>query len=145
MSVFSFKGSVNEDENINDNNEEVLESEDITENEEWVGQIALDIIETESDMTIIVPIAGLDIDDIEIEIKDYVLSIEGERKRLPIYGEWDILVQECFFGKFARSIIMPENLNFDEISAVMENNLLVIKLPKHVHASKTIKINRHEM
>ena len=148
MGVFSFKDW--EEDNKNNDFSNVLENSefkwwnnDITEDEEWVWQIALDIVETEKEMVIIVPIAWLDIDDIEIEIKDYILSVKWERKKLPLYLEWEVLVEECFFWRFARSIIMPENLDFDAINAVMENNLLVIRIPKHIHTAKTIQISRH--
>ena len=149
MGVFSFKDWEEESKdntfsNDLENTEFKWWNTDMIEDEDWVWQIALDIVETEKEMVIIVPIAWLDIDDIEIEIKDYILSVKWERKRLPLYSEWEILVEECFFWKFARSIIMPENLDFDAINAVMENNLLVIRIPKHIHASKTIQISKHD-
>jgi len=55
-----------------------------------------------------------------------------------------ILVEECFYGPFSRSVILPENLAFNKIHADMENNLLRIDIPKLILGEKTIKINKLE-
>ena len=55
-----------------------------------------------------------------------------------------MLVQECFFGAFSRSVILPENLAFNKIKASMENNLLSVEIPKLQFNEKTIKINKLE-
>jgi len=39
---------------------------------------------------------------------------------------------------------MPENLAFNRIKATMENNLLIVDVPKLQFSSKTIKINKLE-
>lgn len=41
-----------------------------------------------------------------------------------------------------RNIILPENLDFDNIRATMENNLLVVNIKKLYFDSKEIKIDR---
>jgi len=49
---------------------------------------------------------------------------------------------ECYWGRFTRNIILPENLDFELIKAVMENNLLKITIPKLHVSAQNIKINR---
>ncbi|MGB2110605.1 MAG: Hsp20/alpha crystallin family protein [Patescibacteria group bacterium] len=50
---------------------------------------------------------------------------------------------ECYWGKFSRNIILPDNLNADTIEATMENNLLMIRIEKNQYETKnSIKINR---
>jgi HSP20 family molecular chaperone IbpA len=49
---------------------------------------------------------------------------------------------ECYWGRFVRNIILPENLDFEMIKAVMENNLLKVTFPKLHISSQNIKINR---
>jgi HSP20 family molecular chaperone IbpA len=58
----------------------------------------------------------------------------------------DIIVRnsECFWGKFVRNIILPENLALNKIKAYMQNNLLVISIPKLKFDTKAIKINKVE-
>ena len=52
---------------------------------------------------------------------------------------------ECYWGKFVRNIILPESLDFDDIQASMENNLLQIVVKKIQFSSQNIKINRIEI
>jgi len=110
-----------------------------------IGQIALDILDMEDEMMIVAPLAGMPIDDVHIAIAQNVLTISGERTRPDFYDEVEkVLVNECFFGAFSRSVILPENLAFNKIRALMENNLLVIEIPKLQFPSRTIKINKLE-
>ncbi len=108
-----------------------------------IGQIALDILETENEIIIIAPIAWVNMNDIDITIARNILTISGERNHPPIYLEiMRILVEECFYGKFSRSIILPENLGFNKIRASTEYNTLHIMIPKIKLPSKSIKIGR---
>jgi HSP20 family molecular chaperone IbpA len=56
--------------------------------------------------------------------------------------EMQVKNEECFWGKFLRNVILPENMDFSSIKAVMENNLLVIHIPKIRFDSQNIKIDR---
>lgn len=59
----------------------------------------------------------------------------------PIYLDAKrMLVEECFYGAFSRSVILPENLAFDKIKATIEHNVIMIEIPKLTLISKTIKI-----
>ncbi len=106
------------------------------------GQIALDIIENPEEIIIISPIAWIDLEDISISLKDWVLTISWFRKKpIDLYLHWSVLrVSEVFWGKFSRNIILPENLNLDEIKAILEKNLLIIRIPKLKFVGKQIEI-----
>ena len=124
------------------NNEEKIS--DISEKEVW--QLALDIIENDSEILIISPIAWIDLDDIDLSINKSVLTIKWTRvKPQDIYWAWvTIRNSECFWWDFVRNIILPENLDFDDIKASMENNLLVISIKKLQFRNQSIKIDRIE-
>ncbi len=108
-----------------------------------VGQIAVDILDTTSSIIIVAPIAGVDPADIDIGLSRNILTISGNRKESPIYLDARrMLVEECFYGAFSRSIILPENLGFDEIRATVEHNVIMITIPKLTLISKTIKVDR---
>lgn len=120
-----------------------IREEDIVEEDVW--QVALDIIELEDSIVIVAPLAWVTIDEVDISISKNILTISGNRERPEFYSDnQKILVEECFFGPFSRSIIMPENLAFNRIKATMENNLLIVDVPKLQFSSKTIKINKLE-
>ena len=113
--------------------------------EEDVGQVALDVLDLEDSITLIAPLAGMEVAEIDITVSRNILTISGERKRPAVYDEpGRLLVEECFFGPFSRSVVLPENLAFNKIHAQMENNLLIVEVPKLQFPAKTIKINKLE-
>ena len=113
------------------------------EKDDNTGQIAVDILETDSEITILAPIAGISLEEIDISFNIAVLTISWRREKPDIFHD-EIVIRnsECFWGKFRRNIILPENLDFDTISASMENNLLVITIRKLQFTSQSIKIDR---
>lgn len=118
-----------------------MEDDDIIEEE--LGQVALDIIDCPEQIVIIAPIAGIEREKVDISISRNILTISGERQRPEIYNTANrVLIEECFYGPFSRSVILPENLAFDKIIANMNNNLLHIEIPKLLFGEKTIKINK---
>jgi len=122
-----------------------IESDDsVLEEEEESGQIALDIVETPEKIIIIAPIAGVELNEIDLILNKNVLTIKWERLEPTVLLDKynTIRNSECFWWRFVRNIILPENLDFDMIKAVMENNLLQVSIPKLYLSSQNIKINR---
>lgn len=143
--MFKVFGVASEQKNAPDIDlEEINSDEEILDEEVW--QVALDILETEDEIYIIAPIAGLDHNEINISIHKTVLTIKWNREKPEEYDiEWiKIRNTECFWGKFVRNIILPENLALNKIKSYMENNLLTITIPKLKFDSKSIKIDTIE-
>lgn len=124
-------------------NAEIIEV-DTTEDRDYetdIGQIAVDILDLSDAIVIVAPIAGVDPAEVDIGLSRNILTISGIRRENPIYTEArKMLVEECFYGAFSRSIILPENLGFDRISASVEHNVVTISIPKLTLSSKSIKI-----
>ena len=107
-----------------------------------IGQIAVDILDLSDAIVIVAPVAGVDPSEVDISLSRNILTISGNRRENPIYMEARrMLVEECFYGAFSRSIILPENLAFDKISASVEHNVITILIPKLTLISKSIKID----
>lgn len=121
-----------------DTKEEVLDEE--------VWQIALDVLEAEDEIYIIAPIAWVEQEKIDISINKTILTLKWTREKPEEYNIDGIISKnsEVFFGKFVRNIILPENLALNKIRAYMENNLLIISIPKMKFDSKVVKINKIE-
>lgn len=130
----------NEFQELEEDNTSDLELE--AENEE-IWQVAVDILETPREIIILSPVAWIEFEDIDLSFHDQVLSIRWERLQPEIYTS-NVIVKnkECYWGKFVRNIILPENLDFDDIKASIENNLLVITIPKLQFPGHNIKIEK---
>lgn len=110
------------------------------DNEE--GQLALDVYHTDNDLIINAPIAGVTLKDISITISDGILTIRGCRNHENNIPSHDYYLQECFWGDFSRSIVLPNNLKTEKIKALFKNGILTINLPKEDNIKiKTIPIN----
>ena len=120
---------------------DVLENDEIKEEQ---GQVALDIIENPDELIIISPIAGVNLEDIDISLKEDILTISWERKKpIELYLNGSILrVSETFWGKFSRNVILPENLDLDSIKAILEKNILIVRIPKIKFKWQSINIEK---
>lgn len=109
---------------------------------ETEGQLAVDVFVDDDKIDILAPLAGLDSDDIRLKIENEVLTISGKREKpRDVSGEG--MVEECFWGPFSRSIILPTPAKVDEIKATFAKGVLHVTVPKlETHKSKIIKINQ---
>jgi HSP20 family protein len=135
----------------------VKEKEEYDEVSEWdeviddtweitpIWQIAIDILETKSEMILVAPVAWINLEDIDLLFSNSILTIKWERKRPELYY-WALTLRnsECFWGEFQRNIILPENLDFDNIKASLENSILLITIPKLKFQSQSIEIKKIE-
>ncbi len=109
--------------------------------EEEDGQLAIDVYQTPNDIVIKAPIAGVKAEDIEISINDDVFTVKGERKQEREVKNDDYYVQECYWGSFSRSVILPTPVNIDKSKASMKDGILTVNLPKVLSSrSKKIKV-----
>jgi len=106
-----------------------------------IGQLALDIYHTDKEIVILAPIAGVEKKDVKISLTEDVLVIKGEREPKDNVPEDNYYTKECFWGNFARSIVLPIEADTKNISASFEKNVLEIRIPKtEVQKTKIIKI-----
>lgn len=89
---------------ISESQEEFLEDE--------IGQIALDVLEWPNEVYIVAPIAWVEYEDLDLTINKTVLTIKWTREKIQEYYIDDVIIRnsECFWWKFSRNIILPENL-----------------------------------
>jgi HSP20 family protein len=83
---------------------------------------------------------GVQSDDLNIQIVNENITIEGELKQAESQeGEW--LAHEIPFGKFYRSISLPDALDASKAEAELHDGILQLRVPKAEEAMpKTIKI-----
>ena len=103
------------------------------------GQLTLDICQTPQDIIIESAIAGVRPEDIDVYVTDDSVSIKGSRAREVNETDRDYLFQECYWGRFARSVILPEAVDPDNAEVTFKNGILTIRLPK-ANQKKTKKL-----
>ncbi len=120
--------------------DEIEDDDETTEEfEEGEGQLAIDVYQSGNDIIIEAPVAGVGIDDLDLEISPESVAIRGKREQHDKIIEEDYLYQECYWGKFSRSIILPQEINPDHATATFKNGVLRITLPK-VNKQKMKKV-----
>lgn len=105
------------------------------------GQLTIDVYETPSDIVIKSTIAGVKAEDLDIGIEENTVNIRGARhNEEKVKGE-DYFYQECYWGTFSRSVILPTEVNADEAKAALKDGILTLRLPKiKKEREKKIKI-----
>jgi HSP20 family protein len=119
----------------------VEENIDISGGEETEGQLAIDVYQDDEFVYILAPIAGTSSADIDVSITDEVVSIRGERKSGHNASDEQHFVQECYWGHFSRTFVMPVAVNSEKAKASLKNGLLSIAIPKDARSkTKSLKI-----
>lgn len=110
--------------------------------EETEGQLSLDVYQDEHNIYILAPIAGIKPSDVNISVTDEVITITGERKPGHDISEEKHFTQECYWGPFSRSYVLPISVNSELSKATLKDGLLKIEIPKDEKVkTKIIPIN----
>jgi HSP20 family protein len=99
-----------------------------TESRRWAP--AVDLLEREDSLVLKADLPGLTDDDVQIELRDNVLTIAGERKAEHEDQQNGYYRVERSFGRFSRSLQLPEGVDADRISAQFTNGVLEVTIPK---------------
>lgn len=97
------------------------------------GQLPVDVLENKDEIRVVAPLAGVNIDEVQIVINEDVLTIKGKREidhEVTQLKGVDYYAQECFWGEFLRSIILPLHADTSQIEATQKNHILYIRIPK---------------
>ncbi len=105
------------------------------------GQLAVDVFENDNEVIVVSTMAGAVTDMIEVYVHNDLLTIRGERhepeemKKATRYFH-----EECFWGRFSRTIVLPVDVKGDMAGAEYKNGILVVTIPKKHEKSSRIKI-----
>lgn len=105
--------------------------------EEPAGQLAIDVFQTERDLIIQTAIAGIKPENLEVTVERDIVAIRGIRQK-PSEENGDYFAKECYWGPFAREVILPVEIDPDRVKAVMQEGILTVKMPKILREKKRI-------
>ncbi len=98
----------------------------------WETEALVPAIESHVDKdTLIIKadLAGIDPKEVSISVTGNQLTIEGERKREEKKEEKDYFYCELAYGKFSRTMTLPEGMDADKVKANYKNGVLEITMP----------------
>ena len=91
---------------------------------------AVDLLERDDSLVLKADLPGLTEDDVQIEVRDNVLTIAGERKTEEEDKQNGYFRVERSFGRFSRSLHLPEGVDADRIAASFDKGVLEVTIPK---------------
>jgi HSP20 family protein len=94
----------------------------------WVP--AMDLVQAEDHFLLKADLPGLAEDDVNIEIQDNTLTVSGERRSEHETSERGWHRIERTFGRFSRSLTLPDGVDADAISAEFDKGVLNVRIPK---------------
>jgi HSP20 family protein len=99
-----------------------------TRSRRWVP--AMDLVETEDHLVLRADLPGLSREDVELEIKDGVLTVSGERRADHEEKSEGYYRVERAFGRFSRSLTLPDGIDADSVAAEFDDGVLEVRIPK---------------
>jgi HSP20 family protein len=115
--------------------------ERVMQDDEPEGQLTIDVYQTPSEIVIESTIAGVKPEDLDIDVTNDSVTIRGARKREKEVRDEDYFYRECYWGRFSRSVILPQEINPEDAEVSFKNGILSIRLPKLVRRkSKKLKV-----
>ena len=98
------------------------------ENEE--AELAVDVYQTPTEIIVQTMVAGVKPDDLELSIARDMVTIKGSREESRTIEEENYFSKELYWGKFSRTISLPQEVEPEEVEATEKHGLLTIKIKK---------------
>ena len=109
--------------------------------EEFPGQLAVDVYETEEKLVVKARTAGVNKEELDVSISDGILTISGTLNSGDDTDAINWHIQECYWGEFNRTLALPVSVKEDEVEAVLKDGVLTISFNKiRQEAAKKIQI-----
>jgi HSP20 family protein len=95
------------------------------------GKLAVDVAENDAAVFVVATVAGAHLDSIEVFAHNDIVTIRG-RRNVPALPSTDLefIHQECFWGPFSRTIVLPSEVKAEQARAEYKNGVLTILIPK---------------
>ena len=94
------------------------------------GQLTVDVYDTPSEIIIKTMVAGVKPEDLDVAISRDSVTIRGKREEDRTVASEDYFHRELYWGSFARTVVLPTEIDVDEAEAIEKYGLLILRLPK---------------
>ena len=100
------------------------------EQEDFPGQLAVDVYETNDSVVIKARTAGVNREDLDVSISDGILTISGTLSSGDDVEATNWHIQECYWGEFSRTVALPVAVKEEEANAALKDGVLTVSFPK---------------
>jgi HSP20 family protein len=95
----------------------------------WVPD--MEVFEKNNKLTVRLDVPGLKKEEVAVTVAEGVLAVEGERKSETEEEKNHWYRRERTYGKFYRTVTLPEGVNAKEVEATFKNGVLEVTVPLH--------------
>lgn len=101
-----------------------------------VDNLRLDVYETDDDLVVKASLPGIKAEDINVEERDGILTIQASSKEEAERERYGWHIQERRYGSWQRSLRLPVEVDGAKARAELKDGILTITLPKTAAAKK---------
>jgi len=102
-----------------------------------VSRPPVEISVNEDSVQLKIELPGMDIKDIDVEVSEQMVAINGQRQRPA-----EVENSEFYYGKFSRLITLPVEVQNSQVTANYQDGILYLTLPKaSAEKNKVVKVN----
>lgn len=98
--------------------------------EEFPGQLAVDVYETDEKLVVKARTAGVNKEELDVSISDGILTISGTLSSGDETDATNWHIQECYWGEFSRTLALPVSVKEDEVEAILKDGVLSVSFTK---------------
>lgn len=111
-------------------NSKSLTKTNVFEESDEEAQLTVDVYQTPSEIIIKTMVAGVKPEDLDVSITRESVTIRGKRSEDRTVSSDEYFHRELYWGSFARTITLPEEIDVDGAEAVEKHGMLILNLPK---------------
>jgi len=110
---------------------QIRDDEELSDDgESGEGELAVDVFQKPTEIVVKAMVAGVKPEDLDVALTREMVTIKGKRERERHGASDEYSHKELYWGTFARSLVLPEEVDVDTAEANVQNGLLIIRLPK---------------
>lgn len=105
---------------------------------------SVDVSETEKEIVVSAELAGINQEDVKVDVQNNVLTLSGEKKQEKEFKDESYHRVERSYGAFRRSVTLPAQVDVAKTKATYKNGVLKVTLPKSETAQPrqiTVEVN----
>ncbi len=100
---------------------------------------SVDIKENDKEVTLSAELPGLDEDDVDLSVRNGLITLKGEKKYEHEDDKDDVHMVERRYGSFQRSFRLPDSVDADKIDAKFDKGVLRVVMPKKAQTATPVK------